>query len=737
MPQSTPTDAHGRREALVEVMHAGHAAYGADRFDAACDRALQALDMLRSAPAPGIDLVHARRHVLVLLGRAAVRASHRPDEVRTAMQTLALLGTHDALSAAWSALIEVEHETATSDDEAAAKAREDRLRARLPTSWALADGAEWSLLIGEARDLLLLRGVERAMTGALTGRADRIDLSAIGRDARVASRAARAVVRPWRRDLEGLIRGRLPCVVSTPEGVGAWWVAGADPRELLRRLERLRRTRRISQSPLLFARCAYLRGLLRAHLSLSAQDDFWDALRNADAALWPLAARAYLLTDHRASRPVERRLVLGSTFGDLVEQRAALRGPGERRAIVRRARWLLETAFAELLSSGHPEVPSALVETIELSRCHIADHLVGHREDALGAPGSLRRVDDYQSALPGDTTLVYAARIENEVVTAFVSRYQIRWHRQPVDERFSEFGFALAPTPWSELRDYAHSIAEQMGLGHLTHPDGLPASTWRRLLIVRDEHLFDEVPFAALGVAGRPLGHLAAITYHPAGRDALRSLGVAGPWWHDERLGFLAEVDDDGIGLYERELGWSESHRREAEVLATHRVLTHRGVAADWPTFAALAPRARLIHVTGESASPGEDDPIDEPAAVRLAPHSRPLSADAVHRLDLSGCDLAVLNACRTGREYTQGEGWWGLTAAFRLAGVRTVVSARMSGVVGVHHRFSDAFYTKLCAGYGPAEAVRGAQMALFDDGEAPVGHWATYETFGAPGPGR
>lgn len=115
------------------------------------------------------------------------------------------------------------------------------------------------------------------------------------------------------------------------------------------------------------------------------------------------------------------------------------------------------------------------------------------------------------------------------------------------------------------------------------------------------------------------------------------------------------------------------------------------------------------------------------------------LTAEEVAGLDLSGLDWAVLSACDTGlgeiRE--QGEGVFGLSRSFQIAGARTVVMSLWAVDDAATRRWMRGLYeARFAQGNDTAEAIREAslqalqQLRASDDGEHPY-YWAGFVALG------
>ena len=90
------------------------------------------------------------------------------------------------------------------------------------------------------------------------------------------------------------------------------------------------------------------------------------------------------------------------------------------------------------------------------------------------------------------------------------------------------------------------------------------------------------------------------------------------------------------------------------------------------------------------------------------------LRADEIQYLDFSGCDLAVLSACKTGLGQSKNtEGVYGLQRAFKLAGVDKILMSLWSVNDRCTSELMQEFYRNFYAGMTDEEALRKAQSAI------------------------
>ncbi|MFC2163605.1 tetratricopeptide repeat protein [Acidobacteriota bacterium] len=105
-----------------------------------------------------------------------------------------------------------------------------------------------------------------------------------------------------------------------------------------------------------------------------------------------------------------------------------------------------------------------------------------------------------------------------------------------------------------------------------------------------------------------------------------------------------------------------------------------------------------------EAAGPEEEDGI--------------LTAEEIAALDLSGVNWAILSACDTGAgEIRGGEGVFGLRRAFRIAGVRTLITSLWAVEDEVARKWMKSLYKSLFSkGQGTAVSVREASLEVLRD---------------------
>ena len=113
------------------------------------------------------------------------------------------------------------------------------------------------------------------------------------------------------------------------------------------------------------------------------------------------------------------------------------------------------------------------------------------------------------------------------------------------------------------------------------------------------------------------------------------------------------------------------------------------------------------------------------------------LMASEIAALDLSNVEQLVLSACETAvGTPSEGEGLFGLTRSFRLAGVRSQIVTLWPVEDRATLAWMKEFYRARASGEDAAEAVRSASMALASSPDGRSSHPATWAAFVALGRG-
>ncbi|MFO0877698.1 MAG: CHAT domain-containing protein [Gemmataceae bacterium] len=173
----------------------------------------------------------------------------------------------------------------------------------------------------------------------------------------------------------------------------------------------------------------------------------------------------------------------------------------------------------------------------------------------------------------------------------------------------------------------------------------------------------------------------------------------------------------------------SDLPRVEIAHLATH------GFFADARFRSVLQLDPQLFErVRGERVTAGARSPLVLSGLVCAGanlpdtPNRGIITAEALVGLDLRKMHLAVLSACETGLgETAGGEGVFGLTRAFHVAGCKNVVASLWKVDDEPTAALMSLFYRQLWQSkepIGPAEALRRAQLAMLHNPER-ISEWA------------
>ncbi len=251
----------------------------------------------------------------------------------------------------------------------------------------------------------------------------------------------------------------------------------------------------------------------------------------------------------------------------------------------------------------------------------------------------------------------------------------------------------------------------------------IPAGT-RRLYLIPPSDLMG-LPFEALPLpdaAGPPqtLGDRFAVSYLPAAAalpalaerssPAAGMLVLADP--RIERGPATPRLPVSFRGLLGISLPGARAEARsvagkDALVLLGRDASKERLLASD------LSRRAVIHFATHAVVEPLAADS----SGLLLAGRDGLLRATEVERLDLDA-DLVTLSGCRTGGgESFLGEGTFGLSRAFLIAGARSVVSSLWDVEDRAAARFMALFYRNLAAGLPRDESLRGARQAMAREG--------------------
>ncbi len=174
------------------------------------------------------------------------------------------------------------------------------------------------------------------------------------------------------------------------------------------------------------------------------------------------------------------------------------------------------------------------------------------------------------------------------------------------------------------------------------------------------------------------------------------------------------------------------------EAIAIANLLTSTPLIGDQATETTVVqqmPRASLLHF----ATHGLLDAVqgETPGAIALTSSGNDSASDGflnsseILTLKLSA-DLAVLSACDTGRGTITGDGVLGLSRAFAVAGVPTVVVSLWQVPDKATEKLMTQFYTQLKSGKPKAQALRESMLTTIKQYPDPL-FWAAFTLVGNP----
>jgi CHAT domain-containing protein len=251
-------------------------------------------------------------------------------------------------------------------------------------------------------------------------------------------------------------------------------------------------------------------------------------------------------------------------------------------------------------------------------------------------------------------------------------------------------------------------LLEEMGI-QTSYGAGAPGK-----LVVVPHGLLHQAPFHALFDGEGYLLERFEISYAPSARvyslcqqRASRRSGRA----------LVMGVADPLIPAAEKEAQAVAQHLPGAEVLSDERATSD--------ALRAAASGRPILHLACHGLFRA-----DNPMFSSLKLHDGWLTAADVMRLDLAGA-LVTLSACESGRnEVFEGDELIGLTRAFLGAGASSLVVSLWLVQDEATALLMEEYYERLRAGAGPAEALRGAQLAIKDEYPHPY-YWAPFVVVG------
>jgi CHAT domain-containing protein len=229
-------------------------------------------------------------------------------------------------------------------------------------------------------------------------------------------------------------------------------------------------------------------------------------------------------------------------------------------------------------------------------------------------------------------------------------------------------------------------------------------------LVIVPHGLLHQIPFHALFDGKRYLLERFEISYAPSARVYSLCQEKA-----PQRSGhaLVMSVADRLIPAVEKEARAVAKHLPGVEVLSDEQATSD--------ALRSASSGSSILHLACHGLFRA-----DNPMFSSLKLHDGWLTAADVMRLDLTGA-LVTLSACESGRnEVFAGDEPIGLTRAFLGVGASTVVVSLWLVQDEATAFLMDKYYERLCSNVRPAEALRGAQLALKDEYSHPY-YWAPF----------
>ncbi len=441
-------------------------------------------------------------------------------------------------------------------------------------------------------------------------------------------------------------------------------------------------------------------------------------------------ARSRVLLDILAAGPerIQRRMSDAERSDEtaslvrisLINSRLSRAKPGEQTSLIasRDAAWHSYESFLSGLYLQHPELRTWRGESPSISEDGLA-HLL---------PASNIALVEFLSA--EDETLMFVATRDSRTAKVTVNTHRIAIGRPELAKQAQAFRALL------EARDPGFAAPARVLYNLLIKPAAAELKGRTRIYLVPDGPL-SSLPFQALLTgAGRYLIQDATLSYAPS-LAFLRDQGStprANAAFSEDlfALGDPVRADSPPIPvLRDQVLRIAALYGPESR-----RVVVRVGSAANEAAFKAGAQDARVVHIAAHGV-------LDQTNALRsrvmLAesaaagnPEDGWLEAWELMRMNLHA-DLVVLSACESGRgSASDGEGLVGLTWALFVSGVRTAIVSQWRVESAGTSELMVGLHRRLRSGAPPAEALRGAVLALMQDPryKHPM-YWAAFVSAG------
>ena len=339
------------------------------------------------------------------------------------------------------------------------------------------------------------------------------------------------------------------------------------------------------------------------------------------------------------------------------------------------------------------------------------------------APAAALTLDSLQTLLDGEQIIEYVL-LKEEVLACVVERGKVRVARSlaslsEVRDLLERLRFqwtkmrsgVYAERFEAQLRDTARRILHR--LYKLLWEPLTPYLTEQQITII-PHGILHEVPFHALFDGGRYVVDDWECAYAPS----------SGVWHNCRQREDVKAVDSLLLGVSDPGISYV---RAEAESLQL-QIPNLRVLREEAATLAAVPTEGTYCYLHfATHALFRQDNPLF--SGLKLW-DGWLIAYDLYHRR--LECDLATLSACDTGLNLvTAGDELLGLTRGFLAAGARSVLACLWAAHDPTTAQLMPAFYARLAAGMGKAEALRASQRELRERFPHPY-YWASFALSGA-----
>lgn len=438
--------------------------------------------------------------------------------------------------------------------------------------------------------------------------------------------------------------------------------------------------------------------------SLSLLDEVWSELDRDEARAERIAWRAARGRALAAcERPDEARPVLREALADLSGFRAGLETELGRAESFR----LAGAAYADLAAIETAEEAWRLTEESSgaLLRAEMESGIVGLEEfqESLGRVGA--------------TALQFGAATPEHVVACVVNADTVRTQVLRIPRDFAlQLATAMQLLASGADNELCEPVLTRIA-AVLLDPLVLDAD---RLIVVPGA--FAGLPFEALPYAGAELGRAVPTSYAPSATAFVRLQQRSAATGRMVVFADPALPPADGPDLFadlrqlRSPLAPLPQAREEARGVATATARVYERDQATRERFAAACTGPGVIHLATHAIV---DASHPAHSALVLA-GGDPLDAQTIGGLEL-GADLVSLSGCSTAAGYlVAGEGTFGLTRAFLVAGARSVVASWWDVEDAAARHFMELFYARLASGEDRDRALQSARGTMAEEGYPP-----------------